>query len=116
MNHGETVSELSFLLSLLFDHKLGKATKDVIKERIKEIEAKPPNYQRPVIASTMTTNQPASTQKILDEMAAEGKSLPVPEHIAQTAVAAQALASRQQAIAQQVSGVFEKGRTSPRKF
>lgn len=35
------MSELSFLLILLLDHKLSKPVKDLIKDRIKEIETKP---------------------------------------------------------------------------
>jgi len=110
------MTELSFLLSLLLDQQLNKTVKGLIKERIKEIEGTSAN--RPIIlkSSHLVTNQSPSTQKILDEMAAEGKALPIPEHIAQTPQAAQALASRAQAIAQATSGVSEPGRRSPRKF
>jgi hypothetical protein len=109
------MTELSFLLSLLLDQKLNREVKGLIKERIKEIETAP----RVGVSTTRAispTGQSASTQKILDEMAEEGKSLPIPVHIAQTPQAAMALASRQQAISQAISGQPEKGRTQPRKF
>jgi hypothetical protein len=108
------VTELSFLLSLLLDQKLNKAVKQLIKDRIKDIETAAPRPQARSIVQP--TGQSPSTQRILDEMAAEGKELPIPTHIAQTPATAAALAARQQAIAQAVSGKQEAGRTSPRKF
>ncbi len=109
------MTELSFLLSLLLDQKLNKEVKGLIKDRIKEIEVAP-RITASTIRAVSPTAQSASTQKILDEMAEEGKALPVPVHIAQTPAAAMALASRQQAISQAISGQPEKGRTQPRKF
>lgn len=117
------MSELSFLLSLLLEHKLPKLTKLAITDRIKEIEGRQPvqtsgfmqhSQQRPP-----KTAQSPSTQRILDEMAAEGNPALTPIEmpaIAQTPAAAAALAARQEAINIAVSGREEKGRTSPRKF
>ena len=74
------------------------------------------------------TAQSPSTQRILDQMAAEGSVVPeaapayqrepvsMPDQIAQTPAAAAALAARNEAIRIAVSGKEEKGRTSPRKF
>jgi hypothetical protein len=114
------MTELSFLLDLLLNHKLPKGTKEAITARIKEIEdrqAQPLAYvQRPP-----RTAQSPSTQRILDEMAQEqGVSHTViatnPPMIAQTPAAAAALAARQEAISIALSGKEEKGRTRPRKF
>lgn len=124
------MSELSFLLELLLNHKLPKPTKEAITTRIKEVEGR---ISQPVQTSGfMTTSNQArppktaqspSTQRILDEMAAEGVPIgavtqqqDIPAQIAQTPAAAMALASRAEAIRIAVSGKEEKGRTSPRKF
>lgn len=123
------MSELSFLLELLLNHKLPKPTKEAITTRIKEVEGR---ISQPVQTSGfMTTSQARppktaqspSTQRILDEMAAEGvligavtQQQDIPAQIAQTPAAAMALASRAEAIRIAVSGKEEKGRTSPRKF
>ncbi len=126
------MTELSFLLDLLLNHKLPKGTKEAIVNRVKEIESKhgqnvgvwtqPAQPPRPP-----RTAQSPSTQRILDEMAAEhsipeiasgniAATLETPAVIAQTPAAAAALAARQEAIRIAVSGKEEKGRTSPRKF
>lgn len=139
------MSELSFLLELLLNHKLPKATKEVVVGRIKEIEASPVNRPNPWLAVAAQAQKPPktaqsqSTQRILDEMANEGMVMPIePQHftakdqlnvmvgsgeqasiptqIAQTPAAAAALAQRNEAIRIAVSGREEKGRTSPRKF
>jgi len=129
------MSELSFLLDLLLNFKLHATVKQLITNRIKEIEFKhgPPlnAYQAslPVDRSIRPARsaQSPSTQRILDEMAAEGAALiqpnpvapespGIPTQIAQTPAAALALAARQEAINIAVSGKEERGRTSPRKF
>jgi hypothetical protein len=105
------VTELSFLISLLLNDELPKSLKQTVADRIKEVELKlVPSVQPRAPAG----NQAASTQKILDEMAMN--PIPVEQPLPQTQAAAQALAHRQQLIAQATSGVAEKGRTSPRKF
>lgn len=128
------MTELSFLLELLLEHKLGKSTKDAIKNRIKDIELKsstssnwttvtyPPQPQRP-----LKTAQSPSTQRILDEMANEQQVMSpepqaiheapgMPAVIAQTPAAIAALNARAQAISIAISGREQKGRQSPRKF
>lgn len=115
------MTELSFLLELLLTHKLAKGTKEAITNRIKEIE----QSFRPVVLEPgqrlvqpqrpPRTAQSPSTQRILDEMAQEQAPVPV-EQVAQSPVAAMAMAARQEAINIAISGREEKGRTSPRKF
>jgi hypothetical protein len=127
------MTELSFLLTLLFDHELPKDAQKAIRDRIKENEANPvqahgynpyPQQLRPA-----KTDQSPSTQRILDKMAAEGvisgttfvppptqTAEPTPTAIAQTPGAVAALAARAEAIRIATSGVEEKGRKSPRKF
>ena len=112
------MTELSFLLELLLEHELKKDTQKLIRERIKEIEARP----APTITPTTPTrgNQAPSTQKLLDEIA-QATGSPVPQTAAQipnpsTNAAAQALMHRAELIAQAVSGKEERGRSSPRKF
>lgn len=110
------MTELSFLLDLLMNHKLPKLTKQLIAARIKEVEqmlqttsvtlntkhGKVPVYASPYIKED---------EKIF--LSQEPSPIPV-EEIAQTPAAAAALASRQQAIMNR--GTIEKGQTSPRKW
>lgn len=135
-------TELTFLIELLLNHKLGKATKDAIAGRIREIE-KPVIMQRASSSSSqlellqlnqsashsLTRNastdplvgQAASTQAILarnPDLIPTPKpiELKTPEQIAHTAAAAKALADRQESINLAISGKHEPGRTAPRKF
>lgn len=155
------MTELSFLIDLLLNHKLPPKTKDAVAGRIKEVEALlstpfPKQHQilsqshPPEIFGNGTHNhiiggakQAASTTALLakypdlveqmeksatkgygvmtpesirKELAAPQPELPPVEIVAQTPLAASAIASRQAAIAQQISGLPEKGRKSPRKF
>ena len=124
------MTELSFLLDLLLDHKLPKATREAITDRIRGFDVRHPinpiTYQTPSQRPPKTAQSP-STQRILDEMANEGLVLSpepqaiheapgMPAQIAQTPAAAIALAQRNEAIRIATSGKEEKGRTSPRKF
>jgi len=118
------MTELSFLLDLLMNHKLQKATKDLIAARIKEVElrytarAAPSPAQYQSAGSTQLPFASLQTPSTLAAMARNGfqeTTVPV-EAIAQTPAAAAALASRKQAIQIAMSDVPEKGRTSPRKF
>lgn len=130
------MTELSFLLELLLNHKLPKPTKEAITHRIKEVEARfvqtPQQSLLPVPGPQAIRPprgaQSASTQRILDEMAAEGSNpiqgdglggyvdISQPAVIAQTPAALAALNARNEAIRIATSGKEEKGRTSPRKF
>lgn len=133
------MSELSFLLELLLNHKLSKATKDLIQSRIKEVEASlhtstPTQVRAPTPTSSLSpmpgvhSNQAPSTQAMLakypDLAAKTPPSLPIShtkepavvpvEEIAQTPAAAKALADRAAAIAS--AGKTLPGLSSPRKF
>ena len=118
------MTELSFLIDLLFEYDLPKPAIEVIRARVKEIEGRtiqpaPQYVQRPP-----RTAQSPSTQRILDDMANDippayqppQQVTSIPENIAQTPAAAAAMAARAEAIRIATSGVEEKGRRSPRKF
>jgi hypothetical protein len=129
------MTELSFLLELVFSYKLPKLAKEAIIGRIKEIESKSNQSTTQCVSAWPAgpvrppkTAQSPSTQRILDEMVAEGiplvqplvspslAELSAPISIAQTPAAEAALAARAEAIRIATSGVVEKGRKSPRKF
>lgn len=138
------MTELTFLLELLLNHKLPQATKRIVTERVREVEAKynAPQvaYQAPIASPSTFVGLPMSIPPHLvgqspSTIAAMMRNGFVPEAptigmapvgpavaptqpavIAQTPAAAAALADRQNAIAQAISGKPEKGRTSPRKF
>ncbi len=95
------MSELSFLIELLLNHKLPKATKDAIAARIKEVEALPhtrvQDRWQPQ-SSAQALQQAAQAPSTLALMAKHGVPNPTPlndpasvENIAQTAATAQAL-------------------------
>lgn len=131
-------SELTFLLKLLLEQPLNKATKKIISERMTEVElslrigpSAPFIRHSPVTAtpqSQVKGSQSPSMQAILDrnpDLAAASVVVPVsevlvepqqPAVIAHTPATASALAGRQEAIRIATSGKEEKGRTSPRKF
>lgn len=132
------MTELSFLLDLLLNHKLPKATKEAVAQRLKMMattEVVIPKSgtgtfeYRGVNGPTIGPQQAPST---LAAMARHGDLVvaapqeppaePVPVAVvAQTAATIAALNARQTAIASAnsagpFSGKPEKGRTSPRKF
>lgn len=129
------MTETSFLIELLLEHKLQKSTKDLIKQRIKELEQERPLAMRPApmphVATTLPNPtgvpQSASTLAALARQEAEqGKPAPIelaptppPEPvavIAQTPAAMAAMASRQQAISESIAGRVNKDTGRPRKF
>jgi hypothetical protein len=101
------MTELSFLLDLLLNDKLTKATKDKLTERIKYVEASSNQQQRPVAKSWKAV--PASLEPPL--------SL---DTIAHTPEVAAAMANRQAvvnaAINQKPMVIEKNGSTGPRKF
>lgn len=118
------ISELSFLIELLLNHKLPKGTKDAIAARIKSVEefsnvrgtgnSTVPRHLPPTLGA-----QAPSTQAILDRNPdlALAAMPPVPvEHVAQTPSAQAAMNARAQTIAQAGLGKPMPGETSPRKF
>lgn len=101
------MTELSFLIELLLNHKLPKATKDLIAERVKEVEGNRTAPPRPIIPPiTGGVPQAAST---IAAFAREGLPLePAPvTQIAQTPAAAAALVSRESAIADAMKGIAD---------
>lgn len=138
------MTELSFLLDLLLNHKLPKVTRDAVATRIKEVETRmtlspvaqtvrqmplpniPPALvgQAPSTIAAMIRHQQQTgttdpTIAIMEETVAAAKEMAEPKTvaiIAQTPAAAQAMAQRQAAINIALSGKPAKGETSPRKF
>ena len=124
------MTELDFLIELLLNHKLVKSTKDVIQQRIKQVQhtypSPSPLHSNPAPQPKNLYGQSPSTAAILAKNPdlIPPSPLPTPPPtppepvavIAQTPATQQALAQRSAAIAQALSGAPEKGRTSPRKF
>lgn len=125
-------SELSFLIDLLLNHKLSKPVRDLIADRIKEVETRYiPQSQHSAPREVSKTSQAASTLALLAKhqnlpppqlpQASDQPSLPV-EQIAQTPEAVKALTDRAQAINDAVNGRNvmrsrdKMERTSPRKW
>lgn len=127
------MTELSFLIELLLNHELPKPTKDLIASRIKEVEGRLTQYPQSI--PYMQAAQPVKTTlsqapSTLALMAKYGdivhSTIPIPvpqmppvipvEQVAQTPATAAAMNSRNEAIAQALSGKPEKGATRPRKF
>jgi hypothetical protein len=117
------MTELAFLVELLLGHKLPKTARDVISARLRELAAMTPmpmQVPRPASVNPTGVQQAAST---LANLAKHGDLMPIavppPEPVvavAQTPATAAALASRNQAISEAISGKIEKGQTRPRKF
>lgn len=117
------MSELTFLLELLLNHRLQKTTKDIIIGRIKEVEQGLPLRASPSVVSgfvhTGVSNQAPSTQAFLarnpDLIPPPPPPAPV-EVVAQTPATVAAMNARQAMINQAISGKPEVGLSSPRKF
>lgn len=127
------MTELSFLLDLLMNHRLQKATKEIVAQRIKEVEEslnqKPqvPFQPKPIVLPPNLAGQSPSTLAL---MAKHGDLPPIepivmPEippvtpnvtAIAQNHATQLAMESRQQAIRTGMSGKPISGETKPRKW
>ncbi len=149
------MTELTFLVDLLLNHKLSKLTRDAVASRIGIVEQQvrmtaagppptaAPSFQaRPIAAPAavpahMVGQSPSTIAALIRQeqtgpvmgptaesvavtaanIAAVAPQPPQPVAvIAQTPAAAAALADRNAAIIQGVSGKPEKGRTSPKKW
>lgn len=111
------MTELSFLLELFLDPECPCNMRDKLVARIREVET---TLTTPTIVhrtSTGTTLSQAQTKYELGNVShgTVGNVVPI-EQVAQTQAAAAAIASREQAIADSISGKIDKGRGSPRKF
>lgn len=105
------MTELSFLLDILLNHKLGKATKDAIKARIDEIQKDPMPIE-------VHRSQPSYTIRESAVVPVHNTAQPLPMsevNIGQTPAAQAALQQRAEMIRQGTSGVITKGHTSPPK-
>lgn len=100
------MTELSFLIDLLMNHKLPKVTKELIAARIKEVEE---TYQAPV-AQQVRSSAPLR-QRAVPAPAAEPVAV-----VAQTPATAAAMAERQQLINDNINRKFDKEAGAPRKF
>ncbi len=126
------MTELSFLIELLLNHDLPKATKDLIASRIKEVESKltAPSQSIYGPAPTLPTYQvtgPKQAPSTLAAMARHGDFVappimpPIEEPqpvavVAQTPQTAAAMNSRNQAIAESIAGKIDKTTGRPKKW
>ena len=102
--------EISFLLDLLFDHCLEEQTCTLIKDRVRALE-------EAILSQGAPKPVAARPSFIGAQVATKGEApVPPPVDIAQTPAAAQALASRQQAIQESIAGKIDKQLGRPRKF
>ena len=113
------MTELSFLIELLLNHKLPRTTQLAIKERIKDIEtrAPAPQPQRPVHPMAQAPSMQAKIEAMEQDLQANPPQVALPPPV--TNAAAQALQLRQQIIQNAMAengGHFEPGRKSARKF
>lgn len=117
------MTELSFLIDLLMNHKLSKATKELVAQRIKEVEGRISSgmplaqQQRP-----NPTGQAASTVAALakhglpiPEVSVEPAPIPV-EQIAQTPETQAAMARRQQSMLETQRRPADPATGRPRKW
>ncbi len=122
------MTELTFLVELLLNHKLQKSTRDMIASRLKEVEEGFTGMRDPRFVVTGGTpafgNQAPSTLAAMARhsgssttinIAASEPSIPV-AIVAQTPAAVQAMNSRQQAISESMAGKVDKTTGRPRKF
>jgi hypothetical protein len=123
------MTELSFLIELLLNHDLPKATKDLIAERIKEVESKLYVTQspKPALQQVSYVTGPQQAPSTLAAMARhenlppiipapEMPPIPPVEHIAQTAATAAAINHRNEVIAAALSRKIDKQSGRPRKW
>lgn len=120
------MTELSFLIELLLKHKLPNATKQLVAERIKEVEStmhvnSAPRPLNPapvgVVPPHLVGQAPSTIAKLMQHEANGAPVIPPqppaettaiqPEVVAQTPIAMQALAQRNQMIADAIKGKKE---------
>lgn len=122
-------SELSFLIDLLMNHKLSKTTKELVAQRIKEVEGRISSGMTlgGVVQQSRNTNpmvQSASTLAALakhglpiPEVSTTPEPAPVPvEQIAQTPETQAAMARRQQSMLETQRRPADPATGRPRKW
>jgi hypothetical protein len=72
------MTELSFLIELLLNHDLPKATKDLIASRIKEVEQTLTATRIPFVATSQVQNVPPKLQQAASTLAAMAKHGDIP--------------------------------------
>jgi hypothetical protein len=128
------MTELSFLVELLLNHKLQKSTKDIIAARLKEVEegyGQRGAYVAPVkaqpIPPALVGQAPSTIAAMMRHASVETDQLPIPMKasqddplpvavVAQTAATMAAMNSRQQAIGESMAGKVDKTTGRPRKW
>lgn len=124
------MTELSFLIDLLLNHKLPRSTRDAVAARIKEVEVLASTTVMRIPASVpitpaMLANQAPSTLAAMARHAdlpgvvdpGVGPRAPAPVAVvAQTPAAVAAMNSRSQAIAESMAGKVDKSTGRPRKW
>lgn len=121
------MTELSFLIDLLLNHKLPKPTKDLIAKRIEDVESRMISHAQTMPpAPNRVSNPNVQAASTLALMAKHGETngyiaqVPIePETvavIAQTPQASAAMESRNIAIAESIAGKVDKTTGRPRKW
>jgi len=109
----EVTTELNFLVRLLLDDRVPKTVRKDIAERIKEVEAAISALQStPRAPGAIRTSSGGPINSRANSATQDANPVP-PEQVAQTMATQQAMAAREQAIAQAMSGtkgdsVFKK--------
>ncbi len=123
--HGDALTELTFLLELLLNHKLPKPTREAVTARVREVEQllqmtsvtlRQTPAMQPGISGFIPPHLVGQAPSTIAAMMKHPDLVPPVAVVAQTPAAQAALAAREDAIQQGMSGKPEKGRTSPRKF
>jgi hypothetical protein len=118
------MTELSFLIDLLMEHKLPRVTKLAIAERIKLVESIRQSSSPAPRPTSPAVAQAPSTMALLAKHGALPPTMPIdappPEEpvtvVAQTPETAAAMISRQTAIAESIAGKVDKVTGRPRKW
>ncbi len=114
------MTELTFLVELLLNHKLQKATKDAVAARLKEVEASMAQRSQIFSGAMPPPGKPVSSRDVAvrhPDLVAAPPPEPEPVvNIAQTPAASAAMASRQQAINESLAGKIDKTTGRPKKW
>lgn len=109
------MTEISFLIELLLNHKLTKATKDLIAERIKAIQI-PVTQAHPTTITYNTSGLVTQVASTVAAMVKHAETAPLPvEQIAQTPATAAAMQHRQDMINRSISGKLHPDSTGKAK-
>jgi len=120
------MTELSFLIDLLLNHELPKPTKDLIADRIRDVEAKishpmrvnlsPPPVGQLQAASTLAAMARHADPSLVIAPAPEMPKIEPVAVIAQTPATAAAMNHRNETISAAIAGKVDKSNGRPRKW